>query len=140
MNTAEVDAPCTDAGIDSARIRVLIGSALAYAGGTHTVADVLDAISRGDAQLWSGPNSCIVTEIDRQPRQSILNFFLAAGIASELEAMEPGIVAWGRTQGCTDARFVGRKGWAKSFLPRKGWHVADLIIMEKSLVEMPYNG
>lgn len=128
-----MDGPCTDAGIDSARIRVLIGSALAYAGGTHTVADVLEAISRGDAQLWSGPNSCIVTEINRQPRQSILNFFLAAGIASELEAMEPGIVAWGRTQGCSMARFLGRKGWKRSFLPRAGWVDTGDVVMEKQL-------
>ena len=37
--------------LDSGLVRVLIESALAYAGGTHTVADVEDAITRGDAQL-----------------------------------------------------------------------------------------
>lgn len=119
--------------LDNGKIRVLIESALAYAGGTHTVADVLDAIRSGDAQLWSGPNSCIVTEIDRQPRHSILHFFLAAGVAAELAAMTPLVCAWGREQGCVSARFVGRKGWAKSFLKDQGWHPADLVIMEKPL-------
>jgi hypothetical protein len=119
--------------LDIGPYRVQLEAALAYAGGTHTVADVEDAIMRGDAQLWPAPHSCIVTEIDRQPRQSILVFWIAAGVSAELEAMEPLVIAWGREQGCTKARMAGRKGWERSFLTDLGWARSGLIIMEKEL-------
>ena len=128
-SVAELDVPT----LDSPAVRVLIESALAYAGGTHTVADVEDAITRGDAQLWTGPNSCIVTEIDRQPRHSILCFWLTAGVSSELEAMEPGVVEWGKSEGCDRARLVGRKGWERSFLPSHGWFNIGHVIMEREI-------
>ena len=65
---------------DTERRRALLAAALAFAGGTHTVEDVEDAITRGEVTLWDGPNSVIVTEIDYQPRQTVLNVFLAAGV------------------------------------------------------------
>lgn len=121
--------------MDVSAYRTYIEAALAYAGGTHTYADVEAAIQAGDAQLWPAPNSCIVTELDRQPHKTILHFFLAAGTSAELEAMEPHIVEWGKEQGCTLARFVGRKGWERSFLAHKGWVNSGVIVMEK-----PING
>lgn len=113
--------------------RLLIESALVYAGGSHTFEDVADAVERGEAQFWPGPHSCIVTEIDRQPRHRVLHFFLAAGTTPELEAMTPGILAWGKEQGCTVARFVGRKGWERSFLARTGWTNSQVIVMERPI-------
>ena len=108
--------------------------ALAHAGDTHSVADVHAMIAAGHAQLWPGPASVIVTEIITHPRQRLLNFFLAAGVRRELEAMTPIVLDWGRAQGCTRATLVGRKGWQRTFLARDGWRVSDLIIMEKDLV------
>jgi hypothetical protein len=119
--------------LDISAARPHIEAALAYAGGTHTLADVEAAIQAGDAQLWSGPNSCIVTEIDRQPRTTTLNFFLAGGRMAELEAMTPGILAWGEEQGCATARFLGRRGWLRTFLSDTGWVDTGLVIMERPL-------
>jgi len=113
--------------------RTLIEAALVYAGGTHTYDDVVDAVEKGEAQFWPGPHSCIVTQIDDQPRRKILQFFIASGHQVELEAMMHGIMAWGREEGCGTARMVGRKGWVKSFLPRTGWTVLDHVIMEKAI-------
>lgn len=113
--------------------RLLIESALVYAGGSHTFEDVADAVERGEAQFWPGPHSCIVTEIDEQPRRSTLILFLGAGRIEEIEAMMPGILAWGESQGCTSARFVGRKGWTRSFLAHTGWVDTGLVFMEKAL-------
>ena len=104
-----------------AEYRPLIEAALVYAGGTHTFEDVVQMVERGEAQFWHGPASIVVTEIDRQPEQAILLFFLAAGNRAELLAMQDGILAWGFTQGCTRARLVGRKGWVRSFLRDSGW-------------------
>ena len=119
--------------LDIGPFRAHIEAALAYGGGTHTVADVEDAITRGDAQLWPAPHSCIVTELDRQPRQSILVFWLAAGVSAELEAMVPLICEWGKSEGCTKARFVGRKGWARAFPAKTGWVNTGFVYMEKEI-------
>ncbi len=113
--------------------RALIEAALADAGGSHTFEDVVEAVEKGEAQYWPGPNSCIVTTIDEQPRQKILHFFLGAGVQAEIAAMFPGILEWGKEEGCTKARFVGRKGWRRSFLPKTGWVELQHIIMEKPL-------
>jgi len=112
---------------------MLLESALAYAGGTHTVEDVERLIADGSVQFWPGPHSCVVTEFDTQPQKKTLSIFLAAGDAAELEAMEPGIMAWGREQGCAVARFVGRRGWERSFLKRMGWANTNVVVMEKAI-------
>lgn len=113
--------------------RVLIESALAYASGTHTFEDVAQEVEDGRAQFWPGPHSVIITQIDEEPQGHTLHFFLAAGTSAELRAMEPGILEWGRGQGCVRARLVGRKGWERSFLKDTGWVNSGLIIMEKSI-------
>jgi hypothetical protein len=111
--------------------RLLLESALAYSGGTHTFEDVVRDVESGEAQFWAGPNSCIVTQIDALPSRKVLLFFLAAGTREELKAMEPGIIEWGRTEGCTLARLLGRRGWERSFLTDVGWVKSDHIILEK---------
>lgn len=113
--------------------RTLIESALVFAGGSHTYEDVVREVEAGQAQFWPGPTSCIVTQIDEQPSRKILQFFLAAGNAAELKVMEREVVAWGKEEGCTLARMVGRKGWKRSFLMDEGWSDTDLIILEKPL-------
>jgi len=118
---------------DLAPYRPLIESALVYGSGTHTYDDVVAEVEAGQAQFWPAPTSCIVTTIDLQPRQTILQFWLAAGNMVELEAMVPKILEWGKEEGCTSARFLGRKGWERSFLVRDGWVHTGHIIMERSL-------
>lgn len=111
----------------------LIESALAYAGGTHTVADVERLVDEGKCQFWPGHGACVVTEIDTYPQRKVLHFFLAAGNSPALEAMQDGIIAWGREQGCTLARFVGRRGWERTFMARTGWANTKFIIMERPI-------
>lgn len=118
---------------DITAYRPLIEAALTYEGGAHTVDDVVEAVEKGEANAWYGPRSIVVTQIDTQPRRTILHFFLAAGDIHELEAMTPGILRWGEEQGCTVARLVGRKGWTRSFLAHAGWTDTQLVIMEKPL-------
>lgn len=103
----------TESVIDLSKYKQHIESALAYADATHAYEDVQAMIAAGDAQVWPGPASVIVTEICRYPRKAILNFFLAAGNIRELEAMVPLICQWGKEKGAEVATFTGRKGWAK---------------------------
>lgn len=111
-----------------------IERALYYTGGTHAFEDVRDAVSAGSLQFWPGPRSAVITEIIVAPRKKLLNFFLAGGDIHELEGMYPAIEAWGRAQGCTEAMFTGRPGWARSFLTKgQGWKRAKLEVFQKAL-------
>ena len=116
--------------LEDARVR--LEAALVYSGGTHTVDDVMGMVEDGRLQFWPGPHSVVITEIIEYPQRRVLNFFLAGGHLAELEAMLPGIEAWGRTQGCTEASLSGRKGWVRSFLAHEGWH-ESLVVMTKEL-------
>lgn len=113
-----------------------IEAALEYASGTHTFEDIAAAVERGDMQFWPGPHSAVITEILESPRKRILNIFLAGGEGSalaELAAMEPVIMDWARQQGCTEALFIGRKGWERTFLTRQGWKNSGMVVLEKDL-------
>lgn len=114
--------------------RAQIEAALEHAGGTHTFDDVAERVADGRMQFWPGVKAAIVTEILEYPRLKALNFFLAGGVGglSEIEAMTPGILDWGRSVGCTQAVFTGRRGWERTFLSRTGW-TPKLVVFDKAL-------
>lgn len=116
-----------------AQRRALEG-ALAHAG-THDLADVEQGIAEGYYQFWPCGDSAVVTEVLDTPKKRILNFFLAGGSLAELEAALPIILEWGKTQGCTSASLIGRKGWERTFLTRHGWQVTHSV-MEVELVDL----
>jgi hypothetical protein len=113
--------------------RPQIEAALAYENGAHAYGDIVQGVADGAMQAWYGPHSIAITQVDEQPHQKALHFFLAGGVMEELEAMTPGILDWGEEQGCTIARFVGRRGWTRSFLSRTGWKDTGLVIMERAI-------
>ena len=113
--------------------RVLIAAALVYAGGTHSVDDVLEACYRGEWQMWEGQRSLVVTQLSVHPRCKEAFAFLAAGDLDEIAAMYPVLEAWARESGCTKLAFRGRPGWSKTFLTReRGWTV-PMWVYEKEL-------
>ncbi len=118
------------------RLRPHIEAALGYGDDTHTFADVQEMVAAGRAVLWPGPagsSTCVVTETVLDPRRKSLHFFLAAGRMAELEIMTPFILDWGKSEGCSHATLVGRKGWQRSFLARSGWNVSPIVLMSKAL-------
>lgn len=123
----------TKLAVDISAYRGYIEAALEYADGTHTFEDVAAAVEAGRMHFWPGPTSAVITEIIESPRQRMLNIFLAGGNLAEIEAMAPGILAWGRDHGCTKAVFTGRPGWERTFLTRTGWAPAKLVVFEKQL-------
>ena len=114
-----------------------VDAALVYAGGTHEFSDVEAMVEAGTAQFWPGVHSCIVTQIDYQPRRRVLNIFLAGGNLAEIEAMTPLVLRYGYDQGCTAATFTGRKGWERTFLGRTGWSM-EMVMFAKALTETEY--
>ena len=121
--------------IEITSYRRQIEAALEHAGGTHTFEDVVALVADGKLQFWPGPHSAIITELVDHPRLREVRFFLAGGRADELERMEPVVLAWAKTQGCTRATMLGRRGWQRSFLVRHGWKLPKLAVLEKSLTD-----
>lgn len=97
-----------------------LAKALEYAGGTHTIEDLLDQIKRGDAQLWTSENACIVTEVQDFPRKRVLHFWLAAGGLHPVIALSRDVLDWSKSIGCASATLTGRRGWEK-VLASEGW-------------------
>jgi hypothetical protein len=98
-----------------------------------TLEAIAEQITEGTMQLWPGERSAVVTEILQRPRAKVLYFFLAAGEMDEVQRLYHLILAWGKARGCTRASFVGRYGWARSFLTKEeGWHT-KLALFEKEL-------
>lgn len=117
---------------DLEHFRSYIKAALEHSHGSHTFEDVVDAVAAGQLQFWPGKESVILTELIAYPQYKQLHFFVAGGNLAELMAMVPLVEEWGKSQGCTRASLVGRKGWERTFLSRTGWGQA-LIVMEKQL-------
>lgn len=113
------------------RLQIHLQAALKHTNGTHTITDVWNAIENGQAQLWSGVNSVIVTEIVTYPTVPLrkINVWLAGGNLEEIEEMMPPIVEWAKKhKKCTRASLIGRRGWSKSFLKRAGWRETQVIM------------
>ena len=114
-------------------LRVQIDRALIYAGGTHTVDDVMLMCERGQMQMWQGEHSVVVTQILEYPRMKELCVFLAAGSMPEMVRLAPIVEEFGRASGCKRMVFAGRPGWARTFLTlERGW-VSKLAVFEKEL-------
>jgi hypothetical protein len=105
--------------------------ALALAGGTHTLADVVAQLDAGTAQFWADGDSCLVTEVVDAPRKRVLRFWLAAGELEPCLALSRKALEWGREQGCEIATFTGRRGWER-VLGAEGWSPA-LTVMQREV-------
>ena len=80
---------------------------------THTEKDIYYAITRNDAQLWTGKKSACVTEIVTYPKYKMLRFLLGGGDLEELKEMEKPICEWAKSIGCKKSMIMGRKGWSR---------------------------
>jgi hypothetical protein len=110
----------------------LLCAAIAYGGDTHSVADVADAVVRGDAQLWKNDRGIVITEIRHTPKYDTLHFWLAAGEKDATLQLMREAESWARTQGIRKLSAVGRKGWVR-VLRNDGWTPSALVLLEKDL-------
>jgi hypothetical protein len=85
--------------------------ALAYAGNTHNVADVLDRIGQQKAVCWTHGDTVVVTEVLAFPRRRVCNYWIVAGTLKESAELQPDINAWAVSEGCSTATATGRMGW-----------------------------
>lgn len=110
------------------QIEPLVASALAYAQGENTPADVRQRLLNGAAAMWlmlepEGPvRGLMVAELVVYPQQRVANAWLLAGQQMEtwLPVADATLEAWARQQGCTAIIGDGRRGW-KPVLERLGY-------------------
>lgn len=79
-----------------------------------SIDDLAVMLNSGDALLWVGERSALVTTLHRDI-QVFLHVWLGCGDMSDLLSLEPGVSAWARARGCSYATINGRKGWSKVF-------------------------
>lgn len=75
-----------------------------------TEAEVIDDLMTNRAQLWRGDGGAVVTRLITGGQ---LHIWLGGGSLPRLVDLIPGLIAWGRQQGCTWITVRGRKGWAR---------------------------
>lgn len=75
--------------------------------------DVEADLSAGEARLWIGERSCVVTRLQPGKNEQLLEIWIAGGELAELKQALPRIEDWGRSVGCTQALIDGRPGWVR---------------------------
>jgi hypothetical protein len=90
-----------------------IVSALEYAGHSHTLQDVWQAITNKQAAFFPLEKSAIVVEIVDYPQRATCRIWLAGGDMEELIEAEKNICDWARGLGCDSMEIIGRKGWER---------------------------
>ena len=98
---------------------------------THSIADVVDMIDKGDAQLHGCEDAVIITQVYDEPQAKVLHFWLATGELEPVIELSHRVTAWGKEIGCTRATLAGRKGWEK-VLAADGWRPL-LTVMGRSI-------
>lgn len=94
-----------------------------------TIEDVLTDIVSGEAKLWTGRKSCVVTVESDYPRagEKIIEGWLAGGDLEEIAAMTTMLERYGKDRGCTQAHITGRPGWVKAFAGKGYEHYGTII-------------
>lgn len=116
---------------DWARCALWVEAALAHAGHSHGLDDVLAMVEADEAQLWAGQASAMVTIVEREPRERRLLIWLAGGDLDELvNRLRPAAERWAKAQGCRRVLVVGRPGWERALAPEGYAPLARIIAKE----------
>lgn len=83
--------------------------------GTHSIDDVWHLLLTGPVQIWPTPNAVMLTVLEAFPQKKMLRGWLSGGKLEEIQAMEPRIRAWAKSQGCDVIVIGGRRGWLRAF-------------------------
>lgn len=94
-----------------------------------TLADVGADLERGEAHLWMGDRSCIVSNfpgVGAVPER-VIHVWLAGGAMDEILTVTPWMEAQARAMGCTQVTIEGRKGWVRALAPQGYEYQATII-------------
>ncbi len=128
MDTAQTSVMSSSAD-EFERCADYIQAALVYAGHSHTLQDVWQAITNKQAAFFPLEKSAIVVEIVDYPQRATCRIWLAGGDMEELIEAEKNVCDWARELGCDSMEIIGRKGWErqlKDYKPTATILVKDL--------------
>ena len=128
MDTAQTSVMSSSAD-EFERCADYIQAALVYAGHSHTLQDVWQAINNKQAAFFPLEKSAIVVEIVDYPQRATCRIWLAGGDMEELIEAEKNVCDWARELGCDSMEIIGRKGWErqlKDYKPTATILVKDL--------------
>ena len=92
--------------------RPFIKEALKHSGDMHTLRQVLEKLKNGQAELFVGKKSAVVTQ--SLSNGTHLHFWLAGGDLEELKKIERGVTRTAKQRGFKKATIAGRRGWLRS--------------------------
>ena len=98
---------------DWERCKGFIEPALEYAGHSHTIDDVWDAIDNKYAAFFPFEKSAIVVEIVKYPQAKSCRIWLAGGDMDELMEAEKKVAKWAKSEGCDGMEIICRHGWKR---------------------------
>jgi hypothetical protein len=103
-------------------VKKKLRKALAVAGDTYTLEDLLHEINEGTMQSFAESESWVVTQIVDFPRKRYLEIVFAIGNLADLKKIYPRLEAFARDNLCDGLRAFGRPGWMRQFeIDRAGW-------------------
>lgn len=105
-----------------------IVAALEYAGHSHTLQDVWQAVTNKQAAFFPLEKSAIVVEIVDYPQRATCRIWLAGGDMEELIEAEKDICIWARERGCDSMEIIGRKGWERQL---KDYNAASTVLIKE---------
>lgn len=96
--------------------------ALAYAGNTYTLDDILHEIREGAMQSFVKGDTWIVTQFADYPRKRYLEIVFAVGEIQDVKDMLPDLEDFAKLNLADGLRVFGRPGWARQFeIDKAGW-------------------
>lgn len=114
------------------RCQSWIQDALDKGDDTHDFVHIVDGIMEQRFQFWPHADCCVITEIIDYPKKRVIHVFLAGGDFASIIQLEPNIIEWAKSIGCTDVSLSGRKGWLRR-LKQYGWLDANQHHMIKRI-------
>ena len=101
--------------------------ALRLMGGTHTLEDVVEAIKKGELQLFHNDRAIVITEIAVSPRRKFAHVFMSAGELDGVFALGDQLLQWAKDNDIEFGRAFVRPGYEK-LLKDIGWKTKMLMM------------
>jgi len=122
-----------------AKFKAQICASLEYAQGSHTFDDVAALVLTGRLTMWEEGSSFVMTEIVEYPRKRTMHVFLAGGNREDLHSIHPRMIAYARSEGCSDVTLSGRAGWLR-VLEHIGWEEVYRVLKLDLSQRLPIEG
>lgn len=99
----------------------------------YTIEYIKESLLSAEMQLWTSLEgtqikSICITQIQIHPKYKFLEIVMQAGQLTSVEHLDK-IEQWGKSQGCTKVKLIGRRGWKKALPGYK----ETLVKLEKEL-------